>query len=53
MIDQTIEYERINKAQLVDLVKELQLSSQKMERKLQKLKNQNTVRFIYMLKIVI
>jgi hypothetical protein len=41
MIDQTIEYERTNKAQLVDLVKELQLSLQKMERKLHKLKNQN------------
>lgn len=41
MIDKTIEYERMNKTQLVGLVKELQLSMQKMERKLQNLKNQN------------
>jgi len=41
MIDQAMEYERMNKTQLVDLVKKLQLSMQMVEGKLQKLKNQN------------
>ena len=40
MIDQNTEYEHMNKSQLVGLVKEFQLSIQKMERKLENLKNQ-------------
>lgn len=40
MIDQIIEYERMNKTQLIGLVKEFQISIQKIERKIENLKNQ-------------
>jgi hypothetical protein len=41
MINQAVDYERMNKTQLVDLIKKLQLSIQKAEGNLQKLKIQN------------